>query len=72
MIEQAQFFSTVFLCSEFKLEDIYYGVNFCGKNVCSNFYFQELIFADHWKNCKNGKNYNLPKFCATWYVIIIV
>ena len=30
MIEQTQFLSTVFLCSEFKVEDIYFGVNFCG------------------------------------------
>ena len=34
MIEQTRFLSTVFLCSEFKLENIYSGVNFCGKNVC--------------------------------------
>ena len=30
MIEQTRFLSTVFLCSEFKVEDIYSGVNFCG------------------------------------------
>ena len=30
MIEQTRFLSTVFLCSEFKLGDIYSGVNFCG------------------------------------------
>ena len=35
-IEQTQFLSTVFLCSEFKLENIYSGVKCCGKNVCSN------------------------------------
>ena len=29
MIEQTQFLSTVFLGSEFKLEYIYSGVNFC-------------------------------------------
>ena len=46
MIEQTRFLSTVFLCSEFKLENIYSGVNFCGKNVCGNFYLRELIFAD--------------------------
>ena len=38
-IEQTQFLSTVFLCSEFKLEDIYSGVNFLGKNVCAIFFF---------------------------------
>ena len=55
MIEQTRFLSTVFLCSEFKLENIYSGVNFCGKNVCGNFYLLELIFADRWKNRKNAK-----------------
>ena len=48
MIEQARFLSTVFLCSKFKLENIYSGVNFCGKNVCGYFYL-------HWKNQKNRK-----------------
>ena len=47
--------STVFLCSEFKLENIYSGVIFCGKNVGDNFYLPELIFADRWKNRKNRK-----------------
>ena len=51
MIEQTRFLSTVFLCSsEFKLENVYSGVNFCGKSVCGNFYLPELIFADRWKN----------------------
>ena len=31
MIERTRFRSIVFLCSEFKLENIYFGVNFCGK-----------------------------------------
>ena len=53
MIEQTRFLSTVFLCVEFKLENIYSGVNFCGKNLCSNFYLRELIFVDRWKNRKN-------------------
>ena len=39
MIEQTRFLSTVFLCSEFKLADIYSGVNFLGKNACANFFF---------------------------------
>ena len=56
VIEQTRFPSTVFLRSEFKLENIYSGVNFCGKNVCGNFYLRELIFADRWKNRKNRKN----------------
>ena len=56
MIEQTRFLSTVFLCSEFKFENIYSGVNFCGKNVCGNFYLRERISADRWKNRKNRKN----------------
>ena len=43
MIEQTRFLSTVFLCSEFKLENIYSGVNFCRKNVCDNLYLRELF-----------------------------
>ena len=39
MIEQTQFLSTVFLCSEFKLEDIYSGVDLLGKKFCANFFF---------------------------------
>ena len=53
MIEQTRFLSTVFLCSKFKLENIYSGGNFCGKNVCGNFYLRKFIFADSWKNRKN-------------------
>ena len=48
VIEQTRFLSTVFLCSEFMLENIYSGANFCGKNVCGNFHLRELIFADRW------------------------
>ena len=66
MIEQTRFLSTVFLCSEFKLENIYSGVNFCGKNVCGNFYLRELIFADRWKNRKNRKKIRAAKnLCHT-------
>ena len=53
MIEQTRLFSIVFLCSEFNLENIYSGENFCGKNLCGNFYLRELIFAVRWKNRKN-------------------
>ena len=49
VIEQTRFLSTVFLSSEFKLENVYSGVNFCGKNG----YFRELIFSGRWKNRKN-------------------
>ena len=47
-IEQTPFLSTVFLCSEFMLENIYSGANFRGKNVCGNFYLRELSFGDRW------------------------
>ena len=61
MIEQTRFLSTVFLCSEFKSENINSGVNSCRKNVCGNFYLRELIFADHWKNCKiRTRKYFVP------------
>ena len=43
MIEQTRFLSTVFLGSEFKLENIYSGVNFCGKNVWGNFYLRLFL-----------------------------
>ena len=65
VIEQTRFPGTVFsvfLRSEFKLGNIYSGVNFSGKNVCGNFYLRELIFADRWKN---RKNWNPQKICAT-------
>ena len=46
MIEQTRFLSSAFLCSELKLKNIYSGVNFLGKkNVCSDFYWRELLFA---------------------------
>ena len=35
-VPYAKFLSTVFLCSEFKLENIYSGVKCCGKNVRAN------------------------------------
>ena len=56
VIKQTQFLSTVLLCSEFKLEDIYSEVDFLGKNVCANFFFWwKLISADRWKNHKIAK-----------------
>ena len=51
MIEQTRFLSDVFLCREFKLENIYSGVNVCGKNE----YLRELIFADRKRNPQNRK-----------------
>ena len=38
MIEQTRFLNTVLLCSEFKLENIYSGLNFCAANVWGNFF----------------------------------
>ena len=52
MIERKRFLSNIFLYSEFNLENIYSGVNFCGKNVCGNFYLREPIFAHRWRNRK--------------------
>ena len=46
VIEQTRFLSTVFLCSKFKSENIYSGVNFCGKMFCGDFYLRELVFVD--------------------------
>ena len=53
MVEQTRFLSTLFLCSEFKLENIY-----SGENVCGNFYLRELSFADRWKIAKIGTRKN--------------
>ena len=70
MIEQTRFLSTVFLCSEFKLENIYSGVNFCGKMfavifICGNLFLRiagkiakiraRKNFVPH-GNTKKGKN----------------
>ena len=50
LIEQTLFLSTVFLCSEFKLENIYSGVNFGGKIFAVVFICESLLlFADRWK-----------------------
>ena len=62
VIEKTRFLSTAFFCSEFKLENIHSGVHFCGKNVRSNFYLRERVFADRWKN---RKNQNPQTFRAT-------
>ena len=54
MIEQTRFLSTVFLCSEFKLENFTLEEIFAGKMFeVINFYFRKFIFADSWKNHKN-------------------
>ena len=54
VIEQTQFLSTVFLCSEFKLENIYSGLNFCGKNVCRNLF---LRIAEKITKIRTRKNF---------------
>ena len=48
MIEQTRFLSSVFLCSEFKLENIYSGVNFLGGKmfaVIFNYILRESILG---------------------------
>ena len=61
MIEQTRFLSTVFLCSEFKLEYIYSRVNFCGKSICGNFYcgnyFNLGIDGENAKISRSRKNF---------------
>ena len=42
-IEKTRFLSTVLLCSEFKLENIYSRLNFCTKNVWGDFFFGSLF-----------------------------
>ena len=56
MIEQTQFLSTVFLSSEFKLDDIYYGVNSLGENVRAHFFFAETNFWGSLKKSQNRKH----------------
>ena len=58
MIEQTRFLSTVFLCRELKLDDIYSGVNF----ICRN-----LFLRIAGKTEKNRKNQIPQKFRATRY-----
>ena len=57
VIEQTRFLDTVFLCSEFRLE--YPGVNFCGKNLCDNFYLRELNFCGSLKKKNPEKSQKL-------------
>ena len=65
MIEQTRFLSTVFLCSEFKLENIYSGGNFCRKNVCGNLYLREVFLRIAGKIAKVR---TCKKFRATRYI----
>ena len=43
VIEQTRFLCAAFLRSEFKLEDVYSEENFCGKNICGNFFGVNLF-----------------------------
>ena len=55
MLEQTRFRSTVFLYREFKLENIYSGINFYGKSMCDNSYLRELILRIAGKTAKIAK-----------------
>ena len=77
VIEQTRFLSTVFLCSEFKLEYIYSGVNFCGKNVCGIFICGNLFLHFAGKSAKIAKIRTRKNFVPhygglTNYVISLV
>ena len=39
VIEQTRFLSTVFLCTAFKLENIYLGVNLCSNFISGNLFW---------------------------------
>ena len=64
MIEQTRFVSTIFLCSEFKLENIYSRVNFAGKMFAVIFISGSLFLRIAGKIAKIA-NLNPQKFCAT-------
>ena len=64
MIErfQTRFLSTLFLCSEFKLENIYSGVNFCGKMfavifICGNLFVRIAGKTAKITKIRNRKNF---------------
>ena len=62
MIEQTRFLSTVFLCSEFKLENTY-----SGKNVCGNLYLGELFLRIAGKIAKIRTRKNFVPHLNTVY-----
>ena len=53
--DTTRFLTTVFLCSEFKLKNIYSGVNFCAKNVCGYFSVAGTYFRIAGKIAKIAK-----------------
>ena len=55
MIEQTRFLSAVFFSCEFKLENIYSGVNFCGNNVSVIFICGNLFLRIAGKIVQNAK-----------------
>ena len=66
-IEQTQFHScTVFLCSKFKLEHIYSGVNFCGKNVHGNLFLHSLEISQKLEPAKILCYTVYPTFYYKW------
>ena len=64
-IEKTRFLSTVFLCTEFKLENIYAGPDFCTKNVWGNF-LGELISAD------SSQNRKISEVCKLCLIMLAV
>ena len=64
VIEQTQFLSIPFLCSEFKLENIYSGVNFCQKNVYRNFICGNLFWQIAGKIAKIRTHKNFVPHCC--------
>ena len=55
MIEQARFLSTLFSCSEFKLENIYSEVNFVTKTFAVIFICGNLFLRIAGKTARKGK-----------------
>ena len=87
MIEQTRFLSTVFLCSEFKLEYIYSGVNFlAGKMFAVIFICGDLFLRIAGKSAKIAKirtrknfvphgrlsNYIVSLVSSSMYVVIFI
>ena len=56
VIQQTRFRSTVFLCSEFKLGNIYSVVNLCG-----NFYLRDLFLRIAEKNTQKSQKLELTR-----------
>ena len=76
-IEQTRFLILYFCVANLSQRIFYSGVNFCGKNVWSNIYLWQLIFADCWKNRKKLElakilchtvGHDMIK-CRVWYIL---